>query len=516
MNTSTTITPNESNPREYGPQPIELTTSNSKDDQHNVNNNDNCLNENNHSIITRSITRSTTTISHQSSSLHLLDDPSKFPDGWNNRAMITLFGSFLGMIGSLGYVNSGGVIQSYISTNILINDSQSSIGWIFLIYNFFAFGGILILGIIFDKFGCKIPIFVGVIIMFSGLLATSFCHSLYQFILAYSILAGLGTAFVFGPFVACLSHYFLHKRALVIGISYTGGGLGGVIYPLMCRSLFSKIGYGWTMRIGAFISLFCCGIGWLLVSDRHEEFSPDLEKKKKKKINQEITTTSSNNSVIDRVENEFISIIKEIFHSIDFKILYKNLLFTVLVFGLLFNGIVFLISIVQLPSYAISHGFSEQQSYLLLVVFNSFSIPGRIIPSYFADQGLGRFNTFCLINCFSLIAFVVIWLPFGNHLTALFIFAGCFGFSSGSVLSLTASLVALIVKTSDVGKGLGTAFFILSIADLFGIPIAGAIASGSKQSYNNLVYFLTACAAIGAIVSFISRYLYGGFNLNRV
>ena len=102
MNTSTTITPNESNPQEYGPQPIELTTTNSKDDQHNVNNNDNCLNENNHSIITRSITRSTTTISHQSSSLHLLDDPSKFPDGWNNRAMITLFGSFLGMIGSLG------------------------------------------------------------------------------------------------------------------------------------------------------------------------------------------------------------------------------------------------------------------------------------------------------------------------------------------------------------------------------------------------------------------------------
>ena len=48
------------------------------------------------------------------------------------------------MIGSLGYVNSGGVIQSYISTNILINDSQSSIGWIFLIYNFSAFGGILI------------------------------------------------------------------------------------------------------------------------------------------------------------------------------------------------------------------------------------------------------------------------------------------------------------------------------------------------------------------------------------
>ena len=106
--------------------------------------------------------------------------------------------------------------------------------------------------------------------------------------MAYSILAGLGTAFVFGPFVACLSHYF-YKRALVIGISYTGGGLGGVIYLNVSIIIFEN--RLWMDNENcAFISLFCCGIGWLLVSDRHEEFSPDLEKKKK--INQEITTTS--------------------------------------------------------------------------------------------------------------------------------------------------------------------------------------------------------------------------------
>ncbi|KAL6451974.1 MCH4 Probable transporter MCH4 [Candida maltosa Xu316] len=429
------------------------------------------------------------TTSSRKSKYDLLDDPANFPDGWDRTAMITLLGSFLGMIGSLGFVNSGGVMQSYISENILLHNSQSSIGWIFSIYNFFAFGGLLISGVVFDKFGCKKPIAFGTVIMFGGYFACSFCHELYQFILSYSVLGGIGTSFVFGPFVAALSHYFLKKRAMVIGISYTGGGIGGVIYPIMYRSLFPKIGFGWTLRIGAFISLFCCVSGWFLINDRHKEFNTEISDE---------------------------NILVQIYNSIDFKILFKNLLFSVLVCGLLFNGLAFLVSLVELPAYAKAQGFSDDQSYLLLVVFNSFSIPGRIIPSYFADHGLGRFNTFVIINLVSLVAFLVIWLPFGSHLTALFVFSGMFGFSSGSVLSLSASLIASIVKTADVGKGLGTAFFILSFADLFGIPIAGAIATGSQQSYKNLVYFLTACAIVGSAVSFISRYLYGGFNLNRV
>lgn len=426
--------------------------------------------------------------SSKHSTLHLLDDPSNFPDGWNTIAMLTLFGSFLGMIGSLGFVNSGGVMQSYVSEHILINDSQSSIGWIFSIYNLFAFGGLIVSGPLFDKIGCKKPIFIGTILMFCGFLATSFCKKIYQFILAYSILGGMGTSLVFGPFVATLSHFFLTKRALVIGISYTGGGLGGVIFPIMYRELFPKIGFGWTIRIGSFISLFCCVCGWLIIHDRHDEFHDNSD------------------------ENLF----KEVLGSIDFKILFKNRLFSVLVTGLLFNGLIFLISMVELPGYARSQGFDDNKAYLLIVVFNSFSIPGRIIPSYIADNGFGRFNTFVVINLISLIAFTVIWLPFGSNLTALYIFSGVFGFSSGSVLSLSASLIASIVKTKDVGKGLGTAFSILSIGDLIGIPIAGAIATGSSQSFKSLVYFLTACAAIGSAVSFISRFLYGGLNFDRV
>ncbi|KAG7664432.1 uncharacterized protein J8A68_002035 [[Candida] subhashii] len=421
-------------------------------------------------------------------SLHLLDDPDRFPDGWNNRAMLTLFGSFLGMVGSLGFVNTGGVLQSYISENILPDTPQSSIAWIFSVYNFLAFGMTLISGPVFDKVGCKIPIAFGIVVMMIGLMLTSVCKEVYQFVLSYGIIAGLGAAFTFGPFVACLSHYFLQKRALAIGASYTGGGIGGVMLPLIFRALFPKVGFGWTVRIGAFISFFFLVVGWLLVKDRHEEFR----------------------------EHSDEHIVKQVIGSVDFMILFKNKLFFVIVVGLLFNGLAFLITLVILPSYSTAWGNSPSESYLLIVVFNCFSIPGRIIPSFLADHYLGRFNTFCLTTTFSLIAFTAIWLPFGRHnIISLFMFAGCFGFSSGSVLSLSASLIASIVKTQDVGKGLGTAFFILSMGDLFGIPIAGAIATGSPESFTHLVIFLTVCAGVGCVVSYVSRYLYEGFNLNR-
>ncbi|EGW35366.1 uncharacterized protein SPAPADRAFT_132466 [Spathaspora passalidarum NRRL Y-27907] len=417
-----------------------------------------------------------------------LDDPHKFSDGWNRRSLLVLFGSFFGMIGSLGFVNSGGVLQTYLLQNTLKDIPPSTVGWIFSVYNFFAFGMTLISGPIFDKVGCKIPIAFGTVVMTVGLILTSFCTKVYQFILSYGILTGLGAAFTFGPFVSCLSHYFLKKRALAIGASYTGGGIGGVVLPLIFRSLFGKVGFGWTLRIGAFICLFFLVTGWLLVNDRHEEFKEESDE----------------------------SIFKQIVGSVDFKILFHHGLFSVIVFGLLFNGLAFLITLVVISSYSTSRGFSDSDSYLLVVVFNCFSIPGRIIPSILADNYLGRFNTFCMINTFSIIAFTIIWLPFGHHLQALFVFAAAFGFSSGSVLSLSASLVASIIPTSEIGKGLGTAFFILSIGDLFAIPISGAITnSGTRKSYDNLVVFLTCCAGVGWIISFVGRYLYGGLNLKR-
>ena len=49
--------------------------------------------------------------------------------------------------------------------------------------------------------------------------------------------------------------YFLKKRAAAVGLSVAGSSIGGVIFPIMARNLLPEVGFGWTIRIAAFIIL---------------------------------------------------------------------------------------------------------------------------------------------------------------------------------------------------------------------------------------------------------------------
>ncbi|KAK6203457.1 major facilitator superfamily domain-containing protein [Scheffersomyces amazonensis] len=372
-----------------------------------------------------------------------LDDPDKFPEG-GKEAYRVLLGSFLGLTGVLAFVNSAGVLENYIQDELLPDVKTSTIGWIFSLFNFLGFGMTLVSGPIFDKIGCKIPIAIGTILLTLGFMFASLSSTIYQLILSYGILGGCGIALTFGPFVGVLSHYFLKKRAMAIGGAYIGGAIGGVVFPIMFRSLFPKLGWGWTVRIGGFICFTLLTLGLILVKDRHKEFQDP---------------------------NNTDSITKQVFKSIDFRI-FKNKVYTSLVLALFGNGFAFLITMTYLPSYAVALGSSSSTSYLLLVVFNSLSIPGRVIPSYIADK-YGRFNAVCIISTISTLAFFLIWVnrKSGHTIGGLFAFAAVFGFSSGSILSLTPATIGQVFTVDKIGAGIGTAFFVLSFGDLIGIPI---------------------------------------------
>lgn len=430
----------------------------------------------------------------------LLDDPSLFPEG-GLRAYTVVVGAFIGFIGTLGFVNSLGVLQTYITTNILISTSESKIGWIFSIYGFLSFGLTLILGPVFDRLGCKIPLFVGLIMQTTGFMCMSLSTELYQFILSFSILGGLGTSLTFAPLLGCISHWFYRNRAQVVGLAYVGGAIGGIIFPLLFRSLLPKVGFGWTIRIGAFMVFAFLLTGFLLVADRKEIIQKAHVKNKEDD---------------EPIQKEKIT--SEILKSIDFRV-FKDPIYSGLVLALLFNGFAFLITLTYMPSYAVANRAHQNSSYLLLVVFNSMSIPGRIIPGIIADR-YGRFNTLCIIATTSTIAFCIIWLPppIGHKTVSIYIFAGVYGFTSGSVLSLTPACIGQICKTKDFGKRAGTAFFILSFGDLFGVPIGGAIIGKNELvlGFDHLVIFISVLSFLGAVSAYVSRYLYKGFRLVKV
>lgn len=65
-----------------------------------------------------------------------------------------------------------------------------------------------------------------------------------------------------------VSTYFLKKRGAALGAVAAGSSLGGVIFPIMVSHLLPEVGFGWTMRICAFLILALLSFANLLVRSR--------------------------------------------------------------------------------------------------------------------------------------------------------------------------------------------------------------------------------------------------------
>lgn len=59
--------------------------------------------------------------------------------------------------------------------------------------------------------------------------------------------------------MSAVTTWFFKRRALALGVTASGSSIGGVIFPVMVEKLIPQVGFGWTMRICAFLIL---GLGF--------------------------------------------------------------------------------------------------------------------------------------------------------------------------------------------------------------------------------------------------------------
>lgn len=91
---------------------------------------------------------------------------------------------------------------------------------------------------------------------------------LWHFILSFGLFTGLGCSLLFIPSFAAPGHFFLRRRGLATGLASTGGSIGGIIFPFLLESLLPRLGWGWSVRVMAFICLFSCILANLLIRRR--------------------------------------------------------------------------------------------------------------------------------------------------------------------------------------------------------------------------------------------------------
>ena len=116
------------------------------------------------------------------------------------------------------------------------------------------FGGPFV-GKIFDDYGPRYLLSIGGFLHVFGLMMTSISKKYYQILLSQAICSAIGASMVFYPAFTCVSTWFLKKRGAALGMVAAGSSLGGVILPIMVVKLIPEVGFGWAMRICAFLIL---------------------------------------------------------------------------------------------------------------------------------------------------------------------------------------------------------------------------------------------------------------------
>lgn len=335
------------------------------------------------------------------------------------------------------------------------------------------FGGAFI-GKFFDAYGPRYILLLGTFMHVFGIMMASISYRYWHFILAQGLCSALGASMIFYPAMGCVSTWFHRRRAFALGIMASGSSLGGVIFPIMLRRLILGVGFGWAMRITAFLILFLMIIANLTVKSR----------------------LPPKGATPWRLG--------------DFTRHFLELPYTLLVIAsfLFFFGM--FLPFNYLPVYGLHHGMSANLSNYLIAILNAASIFGRL-SGYVGDK-VGRFNWMIVISFMSGILVFALWLP-GTGRIPTIIFAGLYGFSTGAFVSLAPALIAHISDIREIGLRNGALFMVVSFGALTGNPIGGALLSRYDGGFLGLQIFAGTVIMSGAIMFLVARFQVGGTSL---
>ncbi|KAF3404995.1 Riboflavin transporter MCH5 [Talaromyces pinophilus] len=426
---------------------------------------------------------------------------TSFPEGGRESWLVAI-GSWCSMTAALGMVNSVGVLEAFVSTNILTSSSTDSTGWIFGIYVFVSYFCGVQVGPIFDARGPRELMLVGTVFLLVGTFTLGLCTEYYQFILAFSILSGIGNSFLFTPAMGAISHWFDKRRGEASGFAFTGSGFGGVLFPLMIQSLLPRVGWAWSTRIVGFVFLLLCTLGVALCRSRLPRkrgaaaswrvMMPDLSIFSKDGTGAMAVTTA----------------------------------------GVFLLEWAYFVPLTYLPSYYLTRqGLSDKAAvtgaaafaYQLLAILNAVSCVGRYLIGHIADRA-GRYNTMIVSNLICLVSVTSLWLPDAlaespPSKALLICFVVVFGFASGSNVSLMPVCIGQLCPIEDYGKYYASAYTVASVGCLTGIPIAGNLITateGGRRGYWSLILF-TGISYVAAFACFLwVRVRAKGWNIRAV
>lgn len=165
-----------------------------------------------------------------------------------------------------------------------------------------------------------------------------------------------------------------------------------------------------------------------------------------------------------------------------------------------------------ISTYSISKGFADKNlSFYMLIIINTGSIFGRIVPNFFADK-MGPLNItapwclFCAVIAYS-------WLSVSSIGQAV-VFCLFYGFFSGTFVSICGpALVTLSPDISLIGTQMGMSFTFCAMGLLIGNPVAGVLLT--RYGWIGPAMFCGTANVLAAIFVMWARVRKAGWGLDK-
>ncbi len=310
----------------------------------------------------------------------------------------------------------------------------------------------ILAGRISDKYGPRILVTIGGLLIGVGFLLMAQINSLWQAYLIWGLLMGVGGGFCQIPVISTIPRWFTEKRGIAVGITVAGFGLGGMFSAPLAQWLIST--YGWQQ---AFIVLGLITIIIIIPLAQFMKHSPQRVGLKPYGESEGIEDKQSLASAA-----EGFSLTQTV----------KTSRFWV--WGLILSSFYFCsqIIIVHIVPYAIDIGISPIIAASIASIVAGGSVIGRLSMGFVSDKVGGRL---LLVGCISLAALALLWLLFAKEIWMLYVFAVIFGLAYGGIVILLTVVTAGLFGLSSLGMILGSLALFSTAGEALGAPLAGSI-----------------------------------------
>ena len=357
----------------------------------------------------------------------------------NNKALVTLIAASLVVIIALGIRQTFGLF--FFDFNNDLNISISHFGFVMGLQLFLW--GIFspIFGVITDKYGGAIAIFIGFLFYLAGvLLFYSGFNNNFYFTITIGVLIGigLGSTAIGIPVSVVAKHFPVSNRTIATGIVTSAGSFGYFVSPLLVR--YSLIETGWENTLLYFCLLLGLGLVVALFVS-----TPKIP----------VGTDQNNNQTATEA-------LKEAF---------ANKSFIYLTLGFFVCGWHIALVATHIPTYMMDKGLPDWTAAMILALIGVFNMVGTITSGYLSTRFSKKkiLSAIYLLRGISIIYFIFLPPSVFNSV----IFGITFGFLWLSTVPPTNGIVGHIFGTKYVGLLYGIVFVSHQIGSFLGAYLGG-------------------------------------------